>query len=54
MNTLTDQLTTIDILMDSFQGVNLVGEAGVVEPGARTNWHYHPDGQTLLAIGGEG
>lgn len=24
------------------------------EPGARTNWHYHPDGQILLVIGGVG
>lgn len=24
------------------------------EPGARTKWHYHPDGQILLAIGGTG
>lgn len=24
------------------------------EPGARTNWHYHPDGQILLVISGVG
>ena len=24
------------------------------EPGARTNWHYHPAGQILLATGGLG
>ncbi len=24
------------------------------EPGARTKWHLHPDGQIILAIGGEG
>lgn len=24
------------------------------EPGARTNWHYHPGGQILLATGGVG
>lgn len=24
------------------------------EPGARTNWHYHPDGQILLVIDGVG
>ncbi len=24
------------------------------EPGARTNWHFHPGGQILLAIGGTG
>lgn len=24
------------------------------EPGARTNWHLHPDGQIILALGGTG
>ena len=24
------------------------------EPGARTNWHYHPGGQVLLITGGKG
>ncbi len=24
------------------------------EPGARTNWHYHPGGQILLVTGGKG
>jgi len=24
------------------------------QPGARSNWHYHPGGQILLAIGGTG
>ena len=24
------------------------------EPGARTKWHLHPDGQIILALGGTG
>lgn len=24
------------------------------EPGARTNWHFHPNGQIILALEGEG
>jgi quercetin dioxygenase-like cupin family protein len=31
----------------------LVGNV-TFEPGARTNWHYHPGGQILLATGGVG
>ena len=32
---------------------NAVGSV-TFEPGARTNWHLHPDGQIILAIGGVG
>ncbi|HRP31255.1 MAG TPA: cupin domain-containing protein [Agriterribacter sp.] len=32
---------------------NSVGSV-TFEPGARTNWHSHPTGQIILAIGGEG
>lgn len=24
------------------------------EPSSRTNWHYHPNGQIIISIGGEG
>ena len=32
---------------------NAVGSV-TFEPGARTNWHFHPAGQIILAIGGVG
>lgn len=36
-------------------GVNKYSVGNVVfSPGARTNWHTHPDGQILLAIAGRG
>lgn len=35
--------------------INHIGSGTVTfEPGARTNWHLHPDGQILIAIGGVG
>ena len=35
--------------------VNHIGSGTVTfEPGARTNWHLHPDGQILIAIDGVG
>ena len=35
--------------------VNHIGSGSVTfEPGARTNWHLHPDGQILIAIDGVG
>jgi quercetin dioxygenase-like cupin family protein len=35
--------------------VNHIGSGTVTfEPGARTSWHLHPDGQILIAIGGIG
>jgi quercetin dioxygenase-like cupin family protein len=33
-------------------GLNALGVH--FEPGARTNWHWHPEGQTLYVVGGEG
>ena len=32
---------------------NAVGSV-TFEPGARTNWHFHPAGQIIIATGGEG
>ena len=32
---------------------NSVGNV-TFEPGARTNWHSHPNGQIILALEGEG
>jgi quercetin dioxygenase-like cupin family protein len=32
---------------------NSVGSV-TFEPGARTNWHSHPNGQIIIAIGGKG
>ncbi|MBL7826792.1 MAG: carboxymuconolactone decarboxylase family protein [Saprospiraceae bacterium] len=40
------------VLSDSLNA-NQVGSV-TFEPGARTNWHYHPDGQILLVISGVG
>lgn len=35
--------------------INHIGSGTVTfEPGARTNWHLHPDGQIIIAIGGVG
>ena len=33
-------------------GLNVLGVH--FEAGARTNWHWHPEGQTLYVVGGEG
>jgi 4-carboxymuconolactone decarboxylase len=40
------------VLIDSTNKVQ-VGNV-TFEPGARSNWHYHPDGQILLITGGTG
>ena len=35
--------------------INHIGSGTVTfEPGARTNWHLHPDGQIIIVIGGVG
>ena len=34
------------------EGLNVLGVH--FEPGARTNWHTHPEGQVLYVVGGEG
>ena len=42
-------------LMVSSDGSNSIQVGNVTfEPGARTNWHLHPDGQIILAIEGVG
>jgi 4-carboxymuconolactone decarboxylase len=33
---------------------NVYAGSVTFEPGARTNWHYHPGGQILLVLAGEG
>jgi len=35
--------------------INHIGAGSVTfEPGARTNWHFHPDGQIIIVIDGIG
>ena len=35
--------------------INHIGSGSVTfEPGARTSWHLHPDGQIILVLGGTG
>lgn len=43
---------TVMVVEDSVNQ-NSVGNVSF-EPGARTNWHLHPNGQIILALGGEG
>jgi quercetin dioxygenase-like cupin family protein len=44
----------IDPLFNSFDAARVQGAAVTFEPGARTAWHTHPLGQTLLVISGVG
>jgi len=44
----------IDPLMNSFDPARVQGAAVTFEPGARTAWHTHPLGQTLIVTAGAG
>lgn len=44
----------IDPLFQAPEPAHVVGAAVTFEPGARTNWHTHPLGQTLLVMAGSG
>ncbi len=44
----------LNSLIQSGQGNNIQMGSVTFEPGARTNWHYHPGGQTLLVTSGRG
>ena len=44
----------IDPLFTAPSPARAVGAAVTFEPGARTNWHTHPLGQTLLVVSGLG
>src|SRR5476651_990808 len=44
----------IDPLFDSADPARVVGASVTFEPGARTAWHTHPLGQTLIVIAGCG
>jgi quercetin dioxygenase-like cupin family protein len=44
----------IDPLFDRADPARAVGATVTFEPGARTAWHTHPLGQTLIVIGGAG
>lgn len=44
----------IDPLFQAPEPARVVGAAVTFEPGARTNWHSHPLGQTLFVIDGSG
>ena len=44
----------IDPLFDAPDPARAAGASVVFEPGARTAWHTHPLGQTLLVTGGCG
>jgi quercetin dioxygenase-like cupin family protein len=44
----------IDSLMNAFDPARVQGANVTFEPGARTAWHTHPLGQTLLVTAGVG
>ncbi len=44
----------IDPLFDSADPARVVGASVTFEPGARTAWHTHPLGQTLIVTSGFG
>ena len=44
----------IDPLMNSFDPARVQGASVTFEPGARTAWHSHPLGQTLVVTAGRG
>jgi quercetin dioxygenase-like cupin family protein len=44
----------IDPLMDAPAPARVAGASVTFEPGARTSWHTHPLGQTLIVTAGMG
>lgn len=44
----------IDPLFNAFDGARVQGAQVTFEPGARTAWHTHPLGQTLIVVSGLG
>jgi quercetin dioxygenase-like cupin family protein len=44
----------IDPLFDAADPARVVGASVTFEPGARTAWHTHPLGQTLIVTAGSG
>jgi quercetin dioxygenase-like cupin family protein len=44
----------IDPLFQASQPARAVGASVTFEPGARTAWHTHPLGQTLIVVAGSG
>ena len=44
----------IDPLFESADPARVVGASVTFEPGARTAWHTHPLGQTLIVMAGSG
>jgi quercetin dioxygenase-like cupin family protein len=44
----------VDPLFDSPEPARVVGASVTFEPGARTAWHTHPLGQTLVVMAGRG
>ena len=46
--------TRIDPLFNSFDADRVQGASVTFEPGARTAWHTHPLGQTLIVTSGRG
>jgi quercetin dioxygenase-like cupin family protein len=44
----------IDMLFDAPVPARVVGASVTFEPGARTAWHTHPLGQTLIVTSGSG
>jgi quercetin dioxygenase-like cupin family protein len=49
-----DGIAWLQTLVESDSTHHIAVGTVTFEPGSRTNWHLHPDGQILLALGGEG
>jgi quercetin dioxygenase-like cupin family protein len=44
----------VDPLMQTPDPARVAGASVTFEPGARTSWHTHPLGQTLIVTSGRG
>lgn len=44
----------VDLLFEAADPARVVGASVTFEPGARTAWHTHPLGQTLIVTAGNG
>lgn len=44
----------VDPVFTATEGIPAVGGFVTFEPGARSNWHFHPTGQQIIVIAGVG
>lgn len=44
----------VEPVFGATEGIPAIGGIVTFEPGARSNWHYHPTGQQIIVISGVG